>query len=66
MYLLYVTVLHGVWSGMVRDSFHLGYHLVCVYLVCGRFRSKHPTLMIVIVSEATQICWRGGEGKSYV
>lgn len=66
MYLLYVTVLLVVWSGLVQDSFDLGCNLVSVYLVCERFRSKHPTLMIIIVSEATQIYGRGGEGKSSV
>lgn len=62
--MLYVTVLLGVWSVLVQEPFHLRYNLVSVCLLYGRFSSKYPTLMIIIVSEATQICRTGGEGKS--
>lgn len=43
------TALPGVWPMLVQEPVSSG--LVC--LVCGRLRVKP-----VIVSEATQVCWR--------
>lgn len=52
-----------VCSVLVQGPFHPGCNSVSVHLAYGRFRSKHPALMIITVSDATQVCWRG-EGQS--